>query len=338
MQVKKHDLVILGAGSWGTALALHLARNGRRVCLWSKDAEQVRKMSQDSENVDYLPGCSFPEGITCQADLPAALACSKDWLIAIPSSPFFDFLELIKPHAPRDIRIAWVTKGLDPETNRPLDERVSKIFPGRPLAVLSGPSLAAEVAIGLPAAVVVAGTDEQFNKDLQAIFHAPNFRVYQNDDMKGVELCGALKNVLAIGVGLSDGLKLGSNARAALMTRGLVEMRRLCEALGGRPETLVGLAGLGDLLLTSTDDRSRNRRFGLALGRGLSAEQALAEIGQAVEGYVNCKYAYFLAKQLGVKAPITEQVYQVAYEGQSVANAAAILMDRDPAYEFSDKR
>jgi glycerol-3-phosphate dehydrogenase (NAD(P)+) len=333
MQAEKYDVVILGAGSWGTALALHLARNGRRVCLWGNDPGQVRKMEQDRVNANYLPGFPFPEGITGEPDLPAALASASDWVIAIPSSPFFAFLELIKPHAPLHVRIAWVTKGLDPQSNRPLDERVAKIFPGRPLAVLSGPSLAAEVAMGLPAAVVVAGTDERFNKDLQALFHASNFRVYQNDDMSGVELCGALKNVLAIGVGLSDGLKLGSNARAALITRGLVEMRRLCEALGGDPKTLSGLAGLGDLLLTSTDDRSRNRRFGLALGRGLSAEQALAEIGQAVEGYVNCKYAYLLAQQLGVKAPITEQVYKVAYEGQSVIDAATILMDRDPACE-----
>ena len=333
MDVKKGDVVMLGAGSWGTALALHLARIGRQVCLWSNDADQVQSMSKNRVNGNYLPEHPFPEEIDCEADLETALAYSKNWIIAIPSKPFAGFLDSIKPYASDKTRIAWVTKGLDPDSNRPLDERVAKLFPGTPLAVLSGPSLAAEVAEGLPCAVSVAGTDAAFNQDLQALFHSTNFRVYQNDDMSGVELCGALKNVLAIGVGLSDGLKLGSNARAALITRGLVEMRRLCEAFGGKPETLSGLAGLGDLLLTSTDDRSRNRRFGLALGRGLSAEQALEEIGQAVEGYVNCKYAHLLAQELGVKAPITEQVYQVAYEGKLVADAAAVLMDRDPASE-----
>jgi glycerol-3-phosphate dehydrogenase (NAD(P)+) len=290
-------------------------------------------MAEQRVNADYLPDCPFPDGIVPEADLAAALATSHNWVIAIPSKAFADFLLQIQLHVTAETGIAWVTKGLDPDSNRPLDERVAGLFPDTPLAVLSGPTLAAEVAVGLPAAIVLAGTDVAFNDRLQQLFHGPAFRVYQNDDMAGVELCGALKNVVAIAVGLSDGLQLGSNARAALITRGLVEMRRLCEALGGKPETLSGLAGLGDLLLTSTDDRSRNRRFGLALGRGLSAEQALADIGQAVEGYTNCQYAHLLAQQLGVKAPITEQVYQVAYHGRSVTDAAAVLMDRDPGAE-----
>lgn len=332
-QTQHGKIVMLGAGSWGTALALHLGRMGRQVCLWGNNAEQVARMQRDRVNADYLPDCPFPDSIKCEANLETALGYSSDWMIAVPSGPFTQFLDSIRPHAPADVRIAWVTKGLDPETNRPLDERVAKLFPGRPLAVMSGPTLAVEVAVGLPAAIVVAATDAQFGENLQSLFHSSSFRVYQNDDMAGVELCGALKNVLAIAVGLADGLGLGSNARAALITRGLVEMRRLCEALGGQAETLSGLAGLGDLLLTSTDDRSRNRRFGLALGRGASAEQALQDIGQAVEGYVNCQFAHLLAQQLGVKAPITEQVYQVAYRDQSVDEAAAILMGRDPASE-----
>jgi glycerol-3-phosphate dehydrogenase (NAD(P)+) len=327
------DLVILGAGSWGTALALHLARQGRRVSLWSHNAEQVFRMSEDRLNADYLPNSPFPTTIEPEADLQKALAQSNNWLIALPSKVFPDFLVMLQPYVTSSTRIAWVTKGLDPASNRPLHEGVARLFPKAPLAVLSGPTLAIEVAQGLPAAIVLAGTNANFNADLQALFHSTTFRVYQNNDMIGVELCGALKNVLAIAVGLSDGLQLGSNARAALITRGLVEMRRLCEALGGQSETLFGLAGLGDLLLTSTDDRSRNRRLGLALARGLSAEQALAEIGQAVEGYTNCRYAHLLAQKLGVKAPITEQVYEVTYQGKSVREAAALLMDRDPKKE-----
>lgn len=327
------DLVILGAGSWGTALALHLARQGRAVSLWSNRVEHLQQMSLKRVNTDYLPDCPLPDSIKLEADLATALAESDHWMIALPSQSFADFLLRLQPHVTARTGIAWVTKGLDPDSNRPLDERVAKLFPNTPLAVLSGPTLAIEVAVGLPAAIVLAGTDANFNAYLQQLFHAPSFRVYQNDDMVGVELCGALKNVLAIAVGLSDGLQLGSNAKAALITRGLVEMRRLCEALGANPETLSGLAGLGDLLLTSTDDRSRNRRFGLALARGLSAKVALAEIGQAVEGYTNCQYAHRLAQQLGVRAPITEQVFQVICQGQSVREAAAILMGREPGSE-----
>lgn len=327
------DIVMLGAGSWGTALALHLSRAGRRVCLWGHDYEQMQAMQRDRINADYLPEHPFPESLQVEPDLEKALAASSDWMIAVPSSAFAEFVERIRPYAPVDVRIAWVTKGLDPNTHRLLDERVAQTFPSRPMAVLSGPSLAAEVAQSLPTAVVVAGTDEAFNQHLQTLFHVNQFRVYQNPDLKGVELCAALKNVLAIGVGLSDGLGMGSNARAALITRGLAEIRRLCEALGGQADTLFGLAGLGDLLLTSTDDRSRNRRFGLALGRGLSIEQTLQQIGQAVEGYVNCKYAHLLSQQLGVSAPIVEKVYQVAHEGLEPQRAAQELMQREPTVE-----
>ena len=329
----KTDIVMLGAGSWGTALALHLSRAGRRVCLWGHDTEQMQAMQKDRVNAHYMPDHPFPDTLMVEPDLEKALASCSDWMIAVPSSAFAEFMERIRPHAPADVRVAWVTKGLDPTTNRLLDERVEQSFPGRPMAVLSGPSLAAEVAQSLPTAVVVAGSDQQFNADIQALFHVNNFRVYQNPDIKGVELCAALKNVLAIGVGLSDGLGMGSNARAALITRGLAEVRRLCEALGGQAETLFGLAGLGDLLLTSTDDRSRNRRFGLALGRGLSIEQTLQEIGQAVEGYVNCKYAHLLAQEVGVSAPIVEKVYQVAHEGLDPQQAAQKLMQRQPTAE-----
>ena len=325
--------VILGAGAWGTALAWHLANEGRSVCLWGRERDDICRMQRERVNPNCLPDCHLGPSLLCEPELEKALAFSSNWIIAVPSSAFSDFLKLIKPYATDAQRIAWVTKGLDPITHRPLHESALAIFPDHPLAVLSGPSLAAEVSQAKPTAVVVAGTDEQFNEDLQALFHSPSFRVYKNDDLCGVELCAALKNVLAIAAGLSDGLGLGSNARAALLTRGLVEMRRLCEALGGQASTLSGLAGLGDLLLTSTDDRSRNRRFGLALGRGLSVQDALQEIGQVVEGQTNCAHAHALAQELGVDAPITEQVYRVVYEGLSPKQAAKILLERDAGHE-----
>lgn len=331
--MEKASVVMLGAGSWGTALAWRLATNGVAVRLWGRDPEQMCLMQESRENQRYLPGAMFPDSLQCFSDLGEALHGVTDWIIAVPSHAFANFLQQLQPFVTSSVRIAWVTKGLDQAHHRPLHETVASAFPGVSMAALSGPSLAAEVAQGLPTAISVAGNDDSFNQALAQYFHAAEFRVYQNPDLIGVELCAALKNVLAIGAGIGDGLGLGANARAALITRGLVEMRRLCAALGGQAETLSGLAGLGDLLLTATDDRSRNRRFGLALGRGQSSEEALAEIGQVVEGQANCLHAYKLASSLGVSAPITEQVYRVVHEGLAPAEAVRELMQRDPTVE-----
>ncbi len=244
-------------------------------------------------------------------------------------------LSQVKPFLRSDSRICWATKGLEPETGRLLkDVAVDALGSDVPLAVLSGPTFAQELAAGLPTAISVASPDAEFVADLQEKIHCDKtFRVYSNNDFIGMQLGGAVKNVIAIGAGMSDGIGFGANARTALITRGLAEMCRLGAALGAQPETFMGMAGLGDLVLTCTDNQSRNRRFGLALGAGKSVEQAQQDIGQVVEGYRNTKEVWQLAKRNGVEMPITEQIYQVLYQGKDAREAAKELLAREKKYE-----
>lgn len=327
-------VAILGAGSWGTALTLLLARNGHTTRLWSHNPQQVEQLRQDGENRRYLPGIAFPPLLTAWADLTAAVSTVDLVLVVVPSHAYGEVLVRLKPLLPPDIGLAWATKGLERGTGRFLHEVTAEIMgETRPAAVISGPSFAREVAAGLPTAVTVASRDKQHARQVAALLHGSNLRAYTSTDIVGVELGGAIKNVLAIAAGIADGLGFGANARAALITRGLAEMVRLGEAVGGQRDTFMGLAGIGDLVLTCTDDQSRNRRFGLAIGRGQSGDAARTGIGQVVEGAITVQEIMRLARQYTVEMPITEQVDQVLHHGQDPRQAVEALLARDPKPE-----
>jgi len=329
------DITVLGAGSYGTALAICLARNGHKTLLWGRDATQIKAMASAGENTKYLAGCPFPDSLTLISDLAAAVQASANILVVVPSHAFGDMLKQIKPELRSDAKIAWATKGLDPQSGELLQNVARAVLGDNiALAVLSGPTFAKEMAAGLPTAISLSSTDNSFAVELSNLLHCEKcFRVYPNKDFIGVQLGGAVKNVIAISAGISDGIGFGANARTALITRGLAEMTRLGAALNADPATFTGMAGLGDLVLTCTDNQSRNRRFGLALGKGTDVEQAMTDIGQVVEGYRNTQEVRMLAKRMNVEMPIVEQVYQVLYKGKAAKLAAADLLSRTQKQE-----
>ena len=285
-------------------------------------------MRERGENRRYLPGRPLPEELQLYDEL-SCLDGVQDLLIVVPSHAFRATLRAIKPRLSKGSRISWATKGLEPGSHKLLHQMVEEELGERPMAVISGPTFAREVAEGLPTAVTVASNDEYFAMDLARRLHGARFRAYTSDDITGVEIGGAVKNVLAIAAGIADGLGYGANTRSALITRGLAEMMRLGVALGGKPETFMGLAGLGDLVLTCTDNQSRNRRFGLALGQGQNAEQALVEIDQVVEGIQTANEIRALAEKHQVEMPITDHVFRVLHDGMSAREAVASLLNRD---------
>lgn len=322
------ELAVLGAGSWGTALAILLARHGHRVRLWAHRAEQADAIRASGENRRYLPGIALPDRILATGSLPEAVAGCRDILVVVPSHGFRRLVADIAPLLADHGRVAWATKGLEPDGSRLLHEVACEHLGQRPLAAISGPTFAREVAEGLPTAITVASNEPSFADAMAGYLRSDTFRPYTSDDLVGVQIGGALKNVLAIAAGIADGIGYGANTRAALITRGLAEIRRVGDALGARSETLMGLAGLGDLVLTCTDDQSRNRRCGLLLGRGLGLQQAQTEIGQVVEGVGTVRQARTLIERLQVEMPITEQVYQVVHAGRPPAEAVKALLDR----------
>lgn len=330
MNMPDASMTVIGAGSYGTALAITLARNGHNVVLWGHDPVHVQALQDARCNQAFLPDVPFPDTLRPESDLARAVAASPNILVVVPSHVFGDVLRQIKPYLRADARIVWATKGLEAETGRLLQDVAREALGGAiPLAVLSGPTFAKELAAGLPTAIALASTDSQFADDLQELLHCgKSFRVYRNPDFIGVQLGGAVKNVIAIGAGMSDGMGFGANARTALITRGLTEMTRLGVALGADPSTFMGMAGLGDLVLTCTDDQSRNRRFGMMLGQGMSVDAARDQIGQVVEGYRNTKEVMALSKRLNVEMPITEQLWQVLYCGKDAREAALSLLGR----------
>ncbi|PML79718.1 NAD(P)H-dependent glycerol-3-phosphate dehydrogenase [Enterovibrio norvegicus] len=328
-------MTVLGAGSYGTSLAISLARNGANVVLWGHEPEHMAQLEIDRSNEAFLPGVAFPDSLILSADLQEAVQATRDILVVVPSHVFGMVLAQVKTFLRDDQRICWATKGLEPETGRLLqDVAHEQLGDNVPLAVLSGPTFAKELAAGMPTAISVASPDAEFLADLQEKIHCSRtFRVYGNSDFVGMQLGGAVKNVIAIGAGMSDGIGFGANARTALITRGLAELTRLGVALGAERDTFMGMAGLGDLVLTCTDNQSRNRRFGLALGKGQGVEEAQTEIGQVVEGYRNTKEVRVLAKRIGVEMPIVEQIYQVLYEGKDANLAAQDLLARQRTSE-----
>lgn len=327
-------LAVLGAGVWGTALAVILARAGHQVVLWGPDEARMARLAHERENTVSLPGVSFPEGLVVESDLAAACRRAHGLLIAVPSGAFRAVLGALKPVCHESHLLAWATKGLESGSHKRLSEICTEIFPGRPAALITGPSFAREVAAGLPAALTVASRDSMTAAQVAAWLRSERVRVYTTDDVVGAEIGGAVKNVLAIAAGISDGLGFGANARAALITRGLAELLRLGLALGARADTLMGLSGVGDLVLTCTDNLSRNRRVGLALAQGRSLGDIMGELGQAVEGVASAREIHALAREHEVDMPITEQVYQVLFAGRTPQAAVSALLGRDPKSEF----
>ena len=326
------DVAVLGAGSWGTALAVSLARNGHTTLLWGRDEAELAVIARRGSNEKYLPGQRLPGGLAVEPVLSRAVDTAGACLIAVPSHAFKELVAALAAMPGSRAGLLWATKGLDPSSGRLLHEVAADLLPpGVPLGVLSGPTFAGEVARRLPAAVTLASTDAGFACEWAARLVNPRFRVYTTDDIAGVQIAGAVKNVLAIAAGIADGLGFGANTRAALVARGLSEMVRLGEAAGGRAATFMGLAGLGDLVLTCTDDQSRNRRFGLALARGALPDDAVAALGQVVEGMETSAQVMELAQRFGVEMPICEQVRAVVTGASSAGEAVEALLARNAA-------
>ncbi|MHB1240399.1 MAG: NAD(P)H-dependent glycerol-3-phosphate dehydrogenase [Gammaproteobacteria bacterium] len=327
-------IAVLGAGSWGTALALALARDGGPTRLWGRDGAHMEELQRTRRNERYLPGFPFPDHLTIRSSLADTAQGADLILVAVPCRGFRTTLEQLARIRLEGTVVGWATKGLEPGTGKLLHEVAEEVLgPGITGAVISGPTFAREVAAGLPAAVTVASRNPAVTHTVAERLHHPSLRAYTSDDVVGVELGGAVKNALAIAAGIADGLGFGANARAALITRGLAEMIRLGEPLGGQRDTFIGLAGLGDLVLTCTDNQSRNRRVGLALARGATVEQALQEIGQVVEGVPVARELVRRARAAQVEIPITEQVYRVLFEGLPPRDAVRALLVREQKAE-----
>jgi glycerol-3-phosphate dehydrogenase (NAD(P)+) len=325
---RSERVAVLGAGSWGTALALLLCRHGHDVRLWGHDPEHMAALARDRENRAFLPGFDLPANLSPTPGLAQALAEVTAVLVVVPSQFFGAVLAQAAPHLAPGLGVCWATKGFEPDSGRLLSTVATETLGLRPLGILSGPSFAAEVARGLPTAVAVAASSPEYASQLATLVHGPRFRAYTQDDLVGVQVGGAAKNVIAIATGIADGLGFGANTRAALITRGLAEVIRLGDALGARRETFMGLAGLGDLVLTCTDDQSRNRRLGLALAAGRSAAEAMAEIAQEVEGVVTARAVHAMAARHGVEMPISSEVFAVLYESRTPAEATQRLLER----------
>jgi glycerol-3-phosphate dehydrogenase (NAD(P)+) len=327
-------VAVLGAGSWGTALAMQLVRAGAVPVLWDWDAQHMEAMRRAGRNEQFLPDHLLPPELVLEPRLEAAVRSAEEIIIVVPSHAFVGVIQQIEPWLQPGQGIAWACKGLEPGTGQFLHEPAQKLFgDGRPLAVVTGPSFAIEVAADLPTAVTVAGTEPEYCARIARLLHGGNFRAYTSDDIVGAELGGSLKNVLAIATGICDGMGLGDNARAALITRGLAEMMRLGRVIGAREQTLTGLTGMGDLVLTCTGDLSRNRRLGLALGAGKSVDEAVAEIGQVVEGVKTAQEVWRLAQRHGVEMPISEQIYGIIYRAWDPYQSLRELLSREQRHE-----
>ena len=334
--MSRATVAVLGAGSWGTALAALLGANGIATRLWGRDAAELAAIAATHRNQRYLPDVPLPEALVCEPDLATAVA-GVDWVLAaVPSHAFREVLNEAAPLLPAAVGYAWATKGFESGTGRFLHELVAERLPGTPAAVITGPSFAREVAAGMPTAVTVHAADDAFAHRVAGCLHSHAFRAYTGNDVLGAELGGAMKNVLAVATGVADGMALGLNARAGLITRGMNEMLRLGAALGAQAQTLMGLAGLGDLVLTCTGSLSRNHRFGYALGQGVPLAQALADIGQVVEGAVTADEVMRLAQRHGLDLPISAHVQAVLRGEMTPADALHSLLARERKAEYPE--
>ena len=324
-------LAIIGAGGWGTALAITQARVQRPVRLWVHESDLAADMATTRENTVFLPGVQIPETVEISNSLRNVATGAGIVILAVPSPFYRAVATQLLPLVSKDTAFVSATKGIENDTLRRMSEILEEIAApafAAQVAVLSGPTFAPEVSRGEPAALVIASPDDALRVRLQAELSTPRFRLYTNSDRTGVELCGAVKNTIAIAAGVADGLGLGSNAAAALVTRGLAEMTRLVLACGGRRETMSGLAGLGDLVLTAYGNASRNRRVGLELGRGKKIEEITASMRAIAEGVKTTKSTVQLAQRLGIEMPIAEKMYEVLYEGLRPQEAITDLMER----------
>jgi len=332
---RPNSFSVYGAGSWGTALAIQLARNGVDTLLWGHRGNRLDAYNAARRNTDYLPDIDFPASLHCGADLEKLTKHSHYQLIVVPSHGFRELLLQLKPHLNANHKLLWATKGLELDSGKLLHQLVEETLPQIVnYGLVSGPTFAAEVASGLPTAMTVAANSDSLAESTAAAFQSDTYKVYTSDDIIGVELGGAVKNVLAIAAGITDGLGYGANARTALITRGFAEVVRLGQAMGAKPETLMGLSGIGDLILTCTDNQSRNRQLGLALGAGKTLTQAIKDIGQAVEGAKTSQSIHQLAQRAGVEMPICFAVRQILYDGMSPEAAVEALISRRTKSEF----
>ena len=322
-------VMVIGAGSWGTALALVLARNGSTVHLWDADIDHINSLIKDRCNNRHLPGILFSDNLHPVTDFIQDPHSIEELVIVVPCEALDEVLTRIKAAKLLNLKVCLASKGLDPNILSLNHEIVNKKLGDVPVSILSGPSFAMEVAAEMPTALTLASSISETAQRFSKLFHNDNFRIYTHDDVVGVQIGGAVKNVMAIAAGISDGLGFGANTRSALITRGLAEIMRLGIAMGGRAETFMGLAGLGDLVLTCTDNQSRNRRFGIALAEGKSPEQARKEIAQAVEGVRTVDTVVKLARQYNIEMPISEQVKKVIDGDVQAREAVQALLKRD---------
>jgi len=329
-------ICILGAGSWGSALGILLAKKGYDVDMWTLDKEQCESVNRTRENVDFLPGVVFPNNINLSNDLSMSVQGAKAVVLAVPSQAVRSVLKSAKPFIGKEQVIVNVAKGFEKQTNLRISQVCRQELPENDFAVLSGPSHAEEVGRDMPTTVVVAADDIKVAELVQDIFISPKFRVYTNEDLIGVELGGTLKNIIAFGAGISDGLGYGDNTKAALMTRGIREIVRLGVAMGAKATTFSGLSGIGDLIVTCTSMHSRNRRAGILVGQGKTLDEALAEVKMVVEGVVATEVAYGLSNQYGIDMPITREIFGVLYEGKDVKKSVIDLMLRSRTHEMED--
>ena len=329
-------ICVLGAGSWGSALALVLAKKGYEVSMWTLNEEQANKINKTRENIDYLPGVLFPNNITLTTDIEKAIEDSKIIVLAVPSQAIRSVSKQIKPFVKDNQILVDVAKGLEKGSGLRLSEVCNQELPNNPYVTLSGPSHAEEVAKDIPTTVVVASQDLAIAQIVQDVFMSPKFRVYTNPDIVGVELGGALKNIIAFGAGICDGLGYGDNAKAALMTRGISEIGRLGSAMGANLSTFAGLSGIGDLIVTCTSMHSRNRRAGILIGQGKNLEETLEEVKMVVEGITATEVAYEVAKELNIDMPITNAIYSVLHNGSNPNEVVIELMMRNKTHEMEE--
>lgn len=328
MQTKTMSIGVIGDGAWGTTLAILLAEKGYKVTVWGAFSDYVQEVAINRENRKFLPGVAIPERVGFSYDLPAVVAASSLLVLAVPSQYLMGVVQKIKMCSYKDKAFVSVVKGIDPATFMTMSELIRNELGKIKLAVLSGPTIAVEVAKRIPTTAVIASTHKQFASELQQIFSCSYFRIYTNHDVKGVELCGSVKNVIALACGVCDGLGFGTNTKAALLTRGLVEMTRLGQKLKAKPATFIGLTGLGDLATTCFSPNSRNRTVGYELGRGRKINDILASMDSVAEGVHTAKALHGLARKLKIDMPITEAVYHIIYMNKPASKVVQDLMSR----------
>jgi len=325
----KKNIAIIGSGAWGTALASHLAKLNHNVMIWGIDNKEILEINSKKSNNNFLPNYKIPKGVQASTNLETVLSQSSTIIIAVPSHAFRETLIKISRTNHRCTSLSWATKGFEINTGKLLNDVVKEeLGEGLTTAVISGPTFALEVAQGQPSAITIASSDESYCDYMANLISSISFRAYKSNDVIGVEVGGSLKNILAIAAGISDGLGLGANARAALITRGLSEIIKLGTKLGANKNTFMGLSGIGDLVLTCSDDQSRNRRFGIEIAKGCEIEEAKRKIGSTIEGYLAAKAAYNISKKANIEMPISNQVYNIIYKGERPESAIKKLMTR----------